>query len=82
MKKAKWGQTKFRQYSQTSHKLANKGPGVILAPFPYIGGCILAGASTISSPVTALLGKGGNLNIPANTTFTLKLYEDAKIRLY
>ena len=52
-KKAKWGQNMFSKWSKTSHKLANKGAGVIIAPFPYLGGCILAGASTISSPVTA-----------------------------
>ena len=79
-KKAKWGQNKFKQWSKTSHQLANKGAGVIIAPFPYIGGCILAGASTISSPVTALLGKGGNLVVPAKTTFTLKLNSDARLR--
>ena len=79
-KKAKWGQNMFKKWSNTSHKLANKGAGVILAPFPYIGGCVLAAASTVSSPVTALLGKGGNLNIPAKTTFTIKLNSDASLR--
>lgn len=79
-KKAKWGQTKFKQWSKTSHNLANKGAGVIIAPFPYIGGCVLAAASTVSSPVTALLGKGGHLNIYAGTTFTIKLYDDALLR--
>ena len=79
-KKAKWGQNKFNKWSKTSSKLAAKGPGVILAPFPYLGGCVLACASTVSSPVTALTGKGGRLIIPANTTFTLKLNNPAKIR--
>lgn len=79
-KKAKWGQNKFKQYSQTSHKLANDGAKVLIAPFPYLGGCVLAAASTVSSPLTALLGKGGGVNIPAKTTFTMKLYSDAKIR--
>lgn len=79
-KKAKWGQTKFKQYSKTSSKLADKGAGVILAPFPYLSGCVLACASTLTSPVTALLGKGGSLTIPANTVFTIKLNEEAKIR--
>lgn len=79
-KKAKWGQNKFKQWSKTSRNLANKGAGVIIAPFPYIGGCILAAASTVSAPATALLGKGGNLDIPAKTTFTIKLYEDALLR--
>lgn len=79
-KKAKWGQRMFAKWSRTSSKLASKGPAIILSPFPYIGGCVLSVASTVSSPVTALLGKGGNLVVPANTTFTIKLYEDAKIR--
>jgi hypothetical protein len=79
-KKAKWGQKVFTKWSRTSSKLASKGPAVILAPFPYIGGCVTACASTISSPVTAMLGKGGNLVIPQNTAFTIKLYDDAKIR--
>lgn len=79
-KKAKWGQKKFTQWSKTAHNLANKGAGVVIAPFPYIGGCILAAASTVSSPATALLEKGGSLSIPANTAFTIKFYDDAKIR--
>ena len=79
-KKAKWGQNKFKQYSKTSSKLANKGAGVVLAPFPYLTGCVLACASTVSSPVTALFGKGGSLTVPANTVFTIKLNEDARIR--
>ena len=80
VKKAKWGQNKFKQYSRTSSKLANKGAGVVIAPFPYLAGCVLACASTVSSPVTALLGKGGSLTVPANTVFTIKLNEDARIR--
>ena len=76
-KKAKWGQKMFSKWSKTSTKLANKGAGVILAPFPYLGGCILVAASTISSPVTAVLGKGGRVIVPANTTFTIKLRDDA-----
>ena len=79
-KKAKWGQNMYKKWANTSHKLANKGAGVVLAPFPYLGGCVLACASTVSSPVTALLGKGGNLSIPANTTFTVKFYDDAIIK--
>ena len=79
-KKAKWGQNIFSKWSRTSRELANNGAGVIIAPFPYIGGCILSAASTISSPVTALLGKGGHLSIPAKTAFTIKLYDDAYIR--
>lgn len=78
-KKAKWGQTKFKQWSQTSAKLADKGPAIVVAPFPYIGGCVLAVSSTVTSPITALLGKGGSLTIPANTVFTIKLNEEAKI---
>lgn len=80
VKKAKWGQNMFSKWAKTSHSLANKGPGVILAPFPYIGGCVLSAASTVSSPVTALLGKGGSLVIKPNTAFTIKLYDDAQIR--
>lgn len=79
-KKAKWGQNKFSQWSKTASRLANNGPGIILSPFPYLGGCVAACASTLTSPVTALLGKGGSLVVPANTVFTVKLYEDAKLR--
>lgn len=80
-RKAKWGQNKFKEYSKTSSRLADKGAGVIIAPIPYISGCVLACASTISSPITAFFGKGGNLTIPANTIFTIKLNEDTRIRL-
>lgn len=78
-KKAKWGQKKFNQYSKTSHKLANEGPKVIIAPFPYLAGCALAAASTLSSPATALLAKGGHLTIPPKTVFTMKFCSDTRI---
>lgn len=79
-KKAKWGQNIYSKWAKTSTKLASGGPAVILAPFPYLGGCVLAAASTVSSPVTALFGKGGHLTIPAKTVFTIKVYEDTRIR--
>lgn len=79
-KKAKWGQNMYSKWAKTSHNLANKGACVIIAPFPYLGGCVLAAASTVSSPVTALLGKGGRLSVPAKTVFTIKLYDDAHLR--
>ena len=79
-KKAKWGQNIFAKWSRTSDKLAATGPGVVLAPFPYVAGFVIATASTVSSPITALLGKGGRLVVPANTTFTIKLYDDAQLR--
>ena len=79
-KKAKWGQNKFKQYSKTASRLADKGAGIVVAPFPYLSGCVLACASTVTSPITALLGKGGSLTVPANTVFTIKLNEEAKIR--
>lgn len=79
-KKAKWGQNKFSQYSKTASKLADKGAGIVVAPFPYLSGCVLACASTVTSPITALLGRGGSLTVPANTVFTIKLNEEAKIR--
>ncbi len=79
-KKAKWGRTKFAEWSKTSKELANDGPLIILSPFPYIGGCLMVAGSTISSPVTALLGKGDPIAVPPNTAFTLKLYNDANIR--
>ena len=79
-KKAKWGQNVFTKCSQLSNKLSSTGVGVVVAPFPYISGVAIATASTVTSPITALFGKGGRLVVPANTTFTIKLYEDAKLR--
>lgn len=79
-KKAKWGQNIFAKWSRTSDKLAATGPGVVLAPFPYVAGFVIATASTVTSPITALLGKGGRLVVQPNTTFTIKLYDDAQIR--
>lgn len=79
-KKAKWGQNKFKEWSKTAHELANDGAWIIVSPVPYVGGCVLAAASTVSSPITALFAKGEHVNIPANTAFTIKLYENAKLR--
>lgn len=79
-KKAKWGQNIFKKWSKSAKKLANKGACIIIAPFPYVTGFVTACASTVTSPVTALLGKGERIIVPVNTVFTIKLNEDAKIR--
>lgn len=79
-KKAKWGQNICSKWIKTSHNLANKGACIIVAPFPYVAGCVVAAASTVSAPATALLAKGGNLVVPAKTSFTIKLYDDAHLR--
>ncbi len=79
-KKYQWGKNICSKWKKTSHNLANNGAGVIIAPFPYIAGYVVFAASTVASPATALLEEGGNLVIPAKTSFTIKVYEDAQLR--
>ena len=79
-KKAKWGQNIYKKWSNSAKKLANKGACIIIAPFPYVAGLVTVCASTVTSPVTALLGKGERIIVPPNTTFTIKINEDANIR--
>ena len=61
---------------KSTKKLANDNVTMIFSPFTLATGIIVLGAGAISSPVLALFSKGGNISIPANSAFEIKLLED------
>ncbi len=63
----------------TTKKLANSNMTVIFSPFTLVAGVMVFGVNIIGSPLFAMFSKGGNLSIPANTPFELKLLENTTI---
>lgn len=63
----------------TTKKLANSNMTIIFSPFTLVAGVMVFGVNIIGSPLFAMFSKGGNLSIPANTPFELKLLEDTTI---
>jgi len=74
------GEAFYAKTRKTSSKMANNPILVILSPVPTVVG--LAGYSicTVLSPLTALTTTGGNLSIPAGSTFEIKLLDSAYVR--
>ena len=69
----------YKKGRSVSTKLASNPLGTIISPLPTIGGFIAGAAGTIASPITGLVQKGKDVNIPAGTTYEIKLIEDAYI---
>lgn len=63
----------------TTKKLANSNMTIIFSPFTLVAGVMVFGVNIIGSPLFAMFSKGGNLSIPANTPFELKLLEETTI---
>ena len=63
----------------STKKLAAKNTTLIFSPFPLAAGMLVLGVNVAGSPVFAIFNKGGNLTIPANSPFELKLIEDITI---
>ena len=63
----------------TTKKLANSNMTVIFSPFTLVAGVMVFGVNIIGSPLCAMFSQGGNLSIPANTPFELKLLENTTI---
>ena len=65
----------YNKARQISNKLAKNPIGVILSPLPTITGFVGGTAGTLTSPITALTQKGGNVSLPTGTTFEIRLLE-------
>lgn len=76
-KKIKSANNFYTKSRNVSNKLSKNPIGTILAPIPTIVGFVGATAATIASPITGLIEKGGNVSLPAGTTFEIKLLNDA-----
>ena len=69
----------YKKGRSISTKLSSNPVGTIISPLPTIGGFIAGAAGTIASPITGLVQKGKDVNIPAGTIYEIKLIEDAYI---
>lgn len=63
----------------STKKLASNSVTLIFSPFTLVAGVVVFGVNIVGSPIFAIFSKGGNLTIPANTPFELKLLEDTTI---
>lgn len=73
------GENFYKKTRQTSNKLADNPIGWIISPIPTVFGIAGYAVTTATSPVIALFSKGGNLSIPAGSTFEIKLLSSAYI---
>ena len=78
-KKGDWGRTLFNKMLNLTINLGATTSTLVLSPFPLTYGTICLGANAITSPITAFFSKGGNVSIPANSNFRIKLLDDIMI---
>jgi len=74
------GKNFYNKSRSVSSKMADNPVLVILSPLPAIAGIVGYAGCTILSPVTALTIRGGNLSIPAGSTFELKLTDSVYVK--
>ena len=73
------GEAFYKKTRQASNKLADNPIGWIISPLPTIVGIAGYAVTTATSPVFAIFYKGGNISIPAGSSFEIKLLEPAYI---
>lgn len=73
------GEAFYQKTRKTSAKLANNPIGIIISPIPTIVGVAGYTVNTVISPITSIFAKGGNLSIPAGSSFEIRLNESAYI---
>jgi len=75
--KVKSATNAYKKGRSVSAKLSANPIGQILSPLPTIGGFLAGAAGTVASPLTGLLQKGKDVNIPAGTLYEIRFIEDA-----
>lgn len=60
-------------------KYFKPGIEIIISPIAFVTGTVVYAANIAVSPVLAIFSKGGRLTIPKNSTFEIKILEDAVI---
>lgn len=73
------GENFYKKTRQTSSKLADNPVGWIISPIPTLFGIVGYTATTATSPLLAIFSKGGNISIPAGSSFEIKLLTEAYI---
>lgn len=73
------GENFYKKSKNLSSKMADNPILIILSPLPAVVGIAGYAGATLVSPLTALTVKGGNLSIPAGSSFEIKLLDDAYV---
>lgn len=73
------GEAFYKKTKSTANKMSDNPILVILSPIPVIVGYAGYAVCTVLSPITGLNNKGGNISIPAGSSFELKLQNDAYV---
>lgn len=73
------GETFYKKTRRISSKMADNPVLIILSPIPAVVGLAGYTGSTLVSPFTALTVKGGNLSLPAGSSFEIKLLDTAYV---
>ena len=71
------GEAFNRKTKNTANKMSDNPILVILSPIPVVVGYAGYAVCTVLSPITGLNNKGGNISIPAGSSFELKLQDEA-----
>lgn len=70
------GEDFYTKSKKVSSRLSNNPFGAVVAPIPTLVGSLGYTVNLIISPVSGIWSKGSHINLPAGTTYTLKLKED------
>ncbi len=73
------GEAFFVKSRRTAAKMADNPILIILSPVPTLVGYVGYAGCTVLSPITGLTNKGGNISIPAGSSFEIKLLDSAYI---
>ena len=73
------GEAFFSKSRRTANKMADNPILIILSPIPTVVGYVGYAGYTVLSPLTGLTNKGGNISIPAGSSFEIKLLDKAYV---
>ena len=74
------GENFYKKTRRVSSKMSDNPILVILSPIPTLVGFVSYAGCTALSPITALITKGGNLNLPAGSVFEIKLLDRVYVK--
>lgn len=73
------GYNYFKKMWKLSCNLCKDKGTIILSPFSFLLGTFVYGTNVIASPVVAVFSKGKSIQIPANSSFEIKLNDDVQV---
>lgn len=69
----------FGKMMRLTANLATDGSSIFVSPFSFLVGCFALAGNVLVSPVLAVFHKGDSLQIPAGSSFEIKLSQDVYI---